>query len=134
VRGNRRNDDRRNVGEKLRSSSRGRLWRGKGKSGLIKNNMAKNEDTLSGKVHAAITLMMRRITKKNTSTRSGREFIRHSGGGVGVAKTTKNAKRQVAGVRVMKSKVWGGCTNIFGGEAIKNVSGVMKSFNPKTRR
>jgi hypothetical protein len=35
---------------------------------------------------------------------------------------------------VMKSEVRGGRTNGFGGEAIKNVSGVMKSFNPKTRR
>jgi hypothetical protein len=93
--------------------------------------MARNEDALSGKVHVAITLMMRRITKKNTSTRPGRVFVRHSGGNVGVAKTTKNAKRRVVGMHVVKSEVWGGRTNGFGGEAIKNVSGVMKSFNPK---
>jgi hypothetical protein len=34
----------------------------------------------------------------------------------------------------MKSKVWGGRANGFGGEAIKKMSGVMKSFDPKTRR
>jgi hypothetical protein len=56
---NRRNDDRRNIIRKLVSSSRGRLQRGKGKSRLVKNNMARNKDALSGKVHAAITLMMR---------------------------------------------------------------------------
>jgi hypothetical protein len=59
VRGNRRNDDRRNVIEKLVSGSRGRLQRGKGKNRLVKNNMARNKDALSGKVHAAIALMMR---------------------------------------------------------------------------
>jgi hypothetical protein len=59
--------------------------------------------------------------------------VRHSGCGVGVAKTTKNMKRQVVRVRVMKSEVWGGRANGFGGEAIKEVSGVMKSFNPKMR-
>jgi hypothetical protein len=59
VRGNRRNDDRRNVIEKLVSGSRGRLRRGKGKSRLVKNNMARNEDALSGKVYAAIALTMR---------------------------------------------------------------------------
>jgi hypothetical protein len=32
------------------------LWGGKEKNRLIKNNMARNEDALSGKVHAAITL------------------------------------------------------------------------------
>jgi hypothetical protein len=59
VQGNRRNNDRRNIIEKRVSGSRGRLRRGKGKSRLVKNNMARNEDALSGKVHAAITLMMR---------------------------------------------------------------------------
>jgi hypothetical protein len=59
VRGNRRNDDRRNIIEKLISGSKGRLQRGKGKSRLVKNNMARNQDALSGKIHAAIALMMR---------------------------------------------------------------------------
>jgi hypothetical protein len=59
VRGNRRNDNRRKVVEKLVSGSRGKLRGGKGKSRLIKNNMARNEDLLSSKVHAAIALMMR---------------------------------------------------------------------------
>jgi hypothetical protein len=60
--------------------------------------------------------------------------VRHSGSGIGVAKTTKNMKRQVVGVRVIKSKVWGGRANGFGGEAIKKMGGVMKNFDPKTRR
>jgi hypothetical protein len=59
VRGNRRNDDKRNSIEKLVSGSRVRLQGGKGKSRLFKNNIARNEDALSGKVHAAIALMMR---------------------------------------------------------------------------
>jgi hypothetical protein len=32
----------------------------------------------------------------------------------------------------MNSEVWGGRANGFGGDAIKEVSGVMKSFDPKT--
>jgi hypothetical protein len=59
VQGNQRNDDRRNIVEKLVSDSRGRLRRGKGKNRLVKKNMARNEDALSGKVHAVIALMMR---------------------------------------------------------------------------
>jgi hypothetical protein len=59
VRGNRRNEDIRKVVEKLVSGSKGRLRRGKGKSRLVKNNMARNKDALSGKVHAAIALMMK---------------------------------------------------------------------------
>jgi hypothetical protein len=59
--------------------------------------------------------------------------VRHGRCGVGVAKTTKNTKRQVVGVSVMKSEVWGGRANGFGWEAIKEVSDVMKSFDPKIR-
>jgi hypothetical protein len=47
---------------------------------------------MSSEIHASITLMMRRKTKKNASTRPWREFVGHSGGVVGVAKTTKNTK------------------------------------------
>jgi hypothetical protein len=47
------------IVEKLVSGSRWRLRQGKGKSRLVKNNMARNEDALSGKVHAAMALMMR---------------------------------------------------------------------------
>jgi hypothetical protein len=57
--GNRRNNDRRNVIKKLVSDNIGGLRQGKGKIRLIKNNMARNEDALSGKVRAAIALMMR---------------------------------------------------------------------------
>jgi hypothetical protein len=49
--------------------------------------MARNEDALSGKVHVAIAL------------------VRRSGCSVGVAKITKNTKRQVVRVCVMKSEV-----------------------------
>jgi hypothetical protein len=59
MRSNWMNKNRRNIIEKLISGSIRRLWRGKGKSRLVKNNMSRNENALSSKVHAAITLMMR---------------------------------------------------------------------------
>jgi hypothetical protein len=59
--------------------------------------------------------MMRRITKKNASTIPWRKFVGHSGGGVGVAKTTKNANRRVVEMHIMKGKIWRRCANDFGG-------------------
>ena len=96
--------------------------------------MARDDDVMSSEIYAAITLMVRRIAKKDACTRPWCEFVRHGGGGVGIAKATKNAKRRVVGVGVMKGKIWRGSPNGFGGEAIKDVSGVMKSFYPKARR
>jgi hypothetical protein len=42
----------RDIIKELISDSGGRLQRGKGKNGLIKNNMARNENAMSGEVHA----------------------------------------------------------------------------------
>jgi hypothetical protein len=95
--------------------------------------MARNEDVMSGGP-CSDNPYDEVNNQEKTSTRPERKFMSHSGCGVRVAKTTKNAKRGVIGVRVIKSKVWGGCANGFGGEAIKDVSGVMKSFYPKIRR
>jgi hypothetical protein len=96
--------------------------------------MARDEDAMSGKIHAAITLTMRRIAKKNASTRPWCEFVRHGRGGVGITKATKNAKRRIVGVCFIKSEVGRRSTNGFGGEAIEDVSDAVKSFYPKTRR
>jgi hypothetical protein len=60
--------------------------------------------------------------------------VGHSGGGIWVAKITKNVKRRVVEVHVMKSKIWRASANGFSRKTIKNMSGVMKSFDPKTRR
>jgi hypothetical protein len=57
---NRRNDDRRNIIKKLVSSSRGGCGEAKGKVDSSKITWrSRNNDALSGNVHAAITLMMR---------------------------------------------------------------------------
>lgn len=96
--------------------------------------MARDDDAISSEIHASITLVVRRIAKKDACTRPWCEFVGHGGGGVGIAKTTKNAKSRVVGMGVMKGKIWRGSANGFGGEPIKDVSGVMKSFYPKARR
>jgi hypothetical protein len=59
--------------------------------------------------------MMRRITKENTSTIPWCDFVGDSGGGVEVAKKTKNKKRRVVEMHVMKGKIWSGSANGFGG-------------------
>jgi hypothetical protein len=69
-----RNDERRDiVTKKLVGVSGGELWRGKGKSRLI--NMARNDDAMSSKIHTLITLMVRRIARKDACTRPWYEFV-----------------------------------------------------------
>jgi hypothetical protein len=75
--------------------------------------MARNKDTMSSKIHALISLMLRRITKKNASTRPWCEFVGHSGGGVWIEKTTKDMKRRVVEMRVMKGEIWRGALMVL---------------------
>jgi hypothetical protein len=54
--------------------------------------MARNEDAMSGEVHASLTLMMRSITNKNASARPWHEFVGYSGS-VAVAKDNQKCER-----------------------------------------
>jgi hypothetical protein len=42
--------------KKLVSGSGGRLRQGKGENGLVKNNMARDEDAMSSEIHVSIPL------------------------------------------------------------------------------
>ena len=96
------NDKRKSVViKKFVGGGGGWLRRGKGKSGLVEDNTARDDDTITGEIHAAITLVVRRVAEKNTSTRPGSEFVGHGGSGVGVAKATKDPQGRVIGVGVM---------------------------------
>ena len=52
---------------------------------LIEDDVTGDDDAVGSEVHAPISLMMRGIAKKNASTRTRRQFMWHSGGGVGIA-------------------------------------------------
>ena len=88
---------------------------------------------MGGEVHAAVTLVVRRVAEKHASARPGTEFVGHGGGGVRVAEATENAQGRVIWVSIVEGKIRRRGANGFGGEAIKNVSGVVESFYLKAR-
>jgi hypothetical protein len=69
-------------------------WRGGGvrERRLIKHDMARDEDTARGKVKASVTLVIRRISEKDTEGRPGSQLMVSGGGGVRVTRTPEDAK------------------------------------------
>ena len=74
-------------------------WRGpggvkpEGKTSLIEDHMARDDDALSGHVEAAVPLVGRGIAKKNTSCGARGEFVVSRGGQVRIT----NTQRYVSG-------------------------------------
>jgi hypothetical protein len=68
-----------------------------GEGGLIKNDMARYDDTIRRKVEAAITLVVRRIAEEGTKGGARSEFVGSGGSEVGITSAPKNAKVMVGG-------------------------------------
>ena len=71
-------------------------WRGprgvkpEGKTSLIEDHMARDDDALSGHVEAAVPLVGRGIAEKNTCCGARREFVASRGGQVRITETPKD--------------------------------------------
>jgi hypothetical protein len=54
--------------------------------------MARDEDTARGKVKASVTLVIRRVSEKDTEGRPGSQLMLSGGGGVRVTRTPEDSK------------------------------------------
>jgi hypothetical protein len=54
--------------------------------------MVRDEDTARGKVKASITLVIRRVSEKDTEGRPGSQLMVSGGGGVRVTRTAEDSK------------------------------------------
>ena len=72
---------------------------------LIEHNVVRNKDPARGKVVAAVPLVVRGVTKKDTTCRAGHQLMRSSGGDVRVTSTPEDTKVIVARRGTEKSTV-----------------------------
>jgi hypothetical protein len=54
--------------------------------------MTRDDDAMGGEVKTAIPLVVRRVAKEEAVSGAGRQLVRGSGGGVGIAGTTEHPK------------------------------------------
>jgi hypothetical protein len=67
--------------------------------------MVRYEDTTRGKVKASVTLVIRRVSEKDTEGRSGSQLMGSGGDGVRVTRTPKDSKVVVPRRGIEKSVV-----------------------------
>ena len=76
--------------------------------------MSGDQDAARGEVKASVTLVVRGVTKKHTTSRAGRQLVRSSGGDVRITCTPKDTKvvvarrgyRKECGVEWKQEKQW----------------------------
>jgi hypothetical protein len=63
-----------------------------GENVLVKDNMTRDDDTVSEKVKALVPLAVRGVIEEKVASGAGEELVMSSGRGVGIAGTTKDSK------------------------------------------
>jgi hypothetical protein len=78
----------------------------KGKVIFVKNNMMRDEDAVGEEVKAAVPLVVRGVPEEKTTGGVRGELVGSSGGGVGIAGTTKDTKVVIGGGCAIQAN-WG---------------------------
>lgn len=77
--------------------------------------MTGDDDTVGSQVKTPISLVMSRVSQEDTESRTRGEFVRSGGGKVRVTLATKHPRVIIRGMGAVRSKVWGGKGQGFGG-------------------
>ena len=96
--------------------------------------MTGDNNTTRRKIITPIPLMVRRVPKKDATSRMRCELVRCGGREVGVASAPKDSKVIIGGRGAKESEVRCGSANRLGGKAIEQVGGCVQSLNPEARR
>jgi hypothetical protein len=77
---------------------------GKGKGCLVEDNVAGNDDPVSGEVKTPVALVIRWITKESTESRARGKLVRSGGRKVGIAGAPKRSKIMIGGEAAMEGE------------------------------
>jgi hypothetical protein len=92
--------------------------------------MPGNNDTVSGRVKATITLSISWVAEKNACYRTWRELVRGCGVEVWVAKASKHAQMIICGIVTVEELVWCVVVPRTAGTMIESVGGYGQGFRP----
>jgi hypothetical protein len=70
----------------------------KGKHIFVEDDMTRDDDAMEGEIKTVIPLVVRRVAKEEAASGAGRQLVRGSGRGVGIAGTAEHPKVAVGGV------------------------------------
>jgi hypothetical protein len=95
--------------------------------------MSRDEDPVRSEVEATVPLVVRGVTKKHATCRTGRQLVRSSGGDVRVTCTPEDTKVTIVRRGTEKSLVWSRSRTCSGRETVEQVGGGMKALSPEAR-
>ena len=81
--------------------------------------MSGDKDPARGEVKASLSIVVRGVTKKHTTSRAGCQLVRSSGGDVRITCTPEDTKVVVAGRGTEKSLVRSGSRRSCGRKAVE---------------
>jgi hypothetical protein len=96
--------------------------------------MARDEDLSGGKVKATVPLVIRRVLKEDTESRTGCQLVGSSGSGVGVTRTPEDLNVIVPRRGTEKSMVWRGSGAGSGRKTVEEVDGGVQALSPESSR
>jgi hypothetical protein len=80
--------------------------------------MSGDDNIVGGEIKTPITFVVSGVSKENTSGGPGCQFVSSFGGEIRIASTTEHAQVVIGGGDSMEGKVWIGCADRLGGEAV----------------
>jgi hypothetical protein len=93
--------------------------------------MARDEDTAIGKVEASVTLVIRRVSKKDIEGRPRGQLMGSGGGGVRVTRTPEDSKIVVSGRCTEKNVVRCGSRADSRRKMVKEIGGCVQALSPE---
>jgi hypothetical protein len=92
--------------------------------------MTRDDDAVGEDVKASVPLVVKGVTKEKTLSGVVGELVGSSGGGVGIAGTTKDSKVSIGGVCAIQGEIGGGVTHRLRGKAVEQLGSNIQGLCP----
>jgi hypothetical protein len=96
--------------------------------------MTEDENAVRGEVEAPVPLVVRRVTKENTTCRAGRQLVRSNGNDVRITGTAEDTEVIVVGRGTKESLMRGGSWGGSRRKAVNHVGGGVETLSLEAQR
>jgi hypothetical protein len=90
--------------------------------------MSRDDDVIGGEIETPIAFVIGRVSKEDTSSGPGCQFMRCLGGEVGIAGTTKHSQVLIGGGDTLESDIGAGCADRFARKTVQQICGSVEPF------
>jgi hypothetical protein len=95
---------------------------------LIKNNMSRDDDVVSGEIGTPIAFMIGGVSEENTYGEPRYQFVSGFSGEIGIAGATEHVQVLTGGGDSMKGEVWTGRVDRLGGKVVQQICDGVEPF------